>query len=364
MTRITKLKRKTYLDATPWVPKPLQSTNKIKRDAPASKSAEPESASVSTVLKYGMAPVATAPSPEETPAPSGHVEAGTEAGQVDVNATENGAAPGGKKKRMRHKAMNKASVDQPGDVSGLTVSHGDAKVGDAPSVPSAADRVGLSKAEHEALKRRSRRAKQKERNMTCFLCRQKGHSIKSCPRASASADPTDPDADPAAEKCYRCGSPEHKSSECKRPPADPSIPYPHAFCFLCKKTGHLIAQCEMNERGLYPNGGSCRFCECVRHLARDCEKNPRRKIGKDGVGDDVTLGLMDRDQGGDDDDVFIGLKEESARIVAKKGKKRMADREKDGVAGTASVPVAKAAAVTAGTGASAPPKKMKKAVFF
>ncbi|KAI8924289.1 hypothetical protein BC831DRAFT_380003, partial [Entophlyctis helioformis] len=109
----------------------------------------------------------------------------------------------------------------------------------------------------------------------CFLCRQTGHSIKFCPRNAGGAGALpDASADPSANDsgsaiCYRCGSSEHPLSKCfKR--ADPSNPYPFATCFICKGTGHLASQCEKNDRGLYPNGGGCRFCGSVRHLARDC----------------------------------------------------------------------------------------------
>jgi zinc finger CCHC domain-containing protein 9 len=114
----------------------------------------------------------------------------------------------------------------------------------------------LTKQEYAALKRRSRRERRKEHNMECFKCRTKGHSIKNCPAQELDTEPI----------CYRCGSLEHAIAKCDRK-TDSRNPMPYAFCFKCKQKGHLIAQCPENPLGMYPNGGSCRFCNSVRHLA-------------------------------------------------------------------------------------------------
>lgn len=87
----------------------------------------------------------------------------------------------------------------------------------------------FTKAEREALKRRTRRLKKKEHNMECFLCRGKGHSIKSCPRNKDNSI------------CYRCGSLEHTLKECPKQ-LDSKNPMPYAFCFECKQKGHLVGQ--------------------------------------------------------------------------------------------------------------------------
>ncbi|RKP22861.1 hypothetical protein SYNPS1DRAFT_19465, partial [Syncephalis pseudoplumigaleata] len=47
--------------------------------------------------------------------------------------------------------------------------------------------------------------------------------------------------------------------------------YPFAHCFVCNEQGHLASKCPQNDRGVYPNGGCCRFCGSIRHLSKDCK---------------------------------------------------------------------------------------------
>ena len=56
--------------------------------------------------------------------------------------------------------------------------------------------------------------------------------------------------------------------------------FPYAKCFICKEIGHLSKQCPDNPRGLYPNGGCCKWCSSVEHYKRDCPelKNKQGKI--------------------------------------------------------------------------------------
>lgn len=78
---------------------------------------------------------------------------------------------------------------------------------------------------------------------------------------------------------------------------------PYAKCFVCDGKGHLAGQCPENTKGLYPNGGGCRFCGQVDHLAKDC------KVTKDQAGTTV-VGKIDLDQGADDDDYHIFVTEQ------------------------------------------------------
>ena len=55
-----------------------------------------------------------------------------------------------------------------------------------------------------------------------------------------------------------------------------------------------------SEKGIYPNGGNCKFCGSVRHLSRDCHPDSTQ-VGT------TELGIVTLEQGGDDDDVSLTL---------------------------------------------------------
>ncbi|KAI1319860.1 hypothetical protein EDD11_002854 [Mortierella claussenii] len=130
-----------------------------------------------------------------------------------------------------------------------------------------------------------------------------GHSAKNCKESSG------------VGMCYSCGSLEHMTQDCKKLSKDGNK-FKFATCFVCKEQGHLAGQCPKNERGLYPNGGSCRFCNKVDHLAKDC------KLTKEEVGT-VTLGKIDLVQGADDDDFHIFVDEKRKLTEEQKTIKRM-----------------------------------------
>ncbi|KAJ1565493.1 hypothetical protein HK405_012233, partial [Cladochytrium tenue] len=251
MTRVTKLfHKRTFVEASGFNVKPLlppSATQKLPA-APAAPAAATAEAAPAPKRKPPSLPDASAPA-----------DLDGLSGPKDISKPDQQQQQHlGKRKRRRFNADDRAS-----DPAGGESAEDHAAVGSAP--PAAGESTdGLTKKEREALKRRARREKLKLANTVCFLCRETGHSVKACPKTGNVAEI---DSMGAAEGiCYRCGSTEHRLSQCKKR-ADPKNPYPHASCYVCKQQGHISAHCPQNEKGLYPNGGGCRFCGSTRHLA-------------------------------------------------------------------------------------------------
>ncbi|KAI8917887.1 hypothetical protein DFJ77DRAFT_458183 [Powellomyces hirtus] len=291
MTRVTKLARKTHEEASGFNVTPLLPTAAAAPATTMTTVGKP--ADGNTTKSIDAAPVTTGSKRKTTDNNSTPIES-----TADVATGDNvGSEPEKKKKRMRHRSK---TGDADGETTGSAVAaksetNGVEKLGRAPAGGKA-----LTKAEKEALRRRTRRERNRERKMTCFLCRNPGHSISACPKATEQEKAAAMESPSVVGICYKCGSMEHKSSQCRKM-VDPKNPYPFAHCFVCNKTGHIACACPENERGLYPNGGGCKYCGSVRHFAKDCKP----ALQEAGI---TTLGKIDLRQGGDDDDVFVALK--------------------------------------------------------
>lgn len=170
----------------------------------------------------------------------------------------------------------------------------------------------------------TRRARAKLQQAICFRCRKSGHRVADCPLGEGSSSTTLLAAGKVSSGsgatpgniCFRCGSSTHRLQQCKQ-----TGPLRFAECFVCKERGHLSSACPQSTTGLYPNGGGCRYCSSIQHLARDCKRTQQQQL-KEGLG--VTqLGMLDLEQGADDDDVHVALRHVSnaasaGRSVAKK----------------------------------------------
>ncbi|RWS31826.1 zinc-finger protein-like protein [Leptotrombidium deliense] len=101
------------------------------------------------------------------------------------------------------------------------------------------------------------------RNMKkrCLLCRGHDHLLADCPQANKSEE-----IDETLAVCYRCGSTEHKLSNCTRSANKLNF----ARCFVCREIGHISRDCPKNTKGVYPKGGACKKCGSKDHLVKDC----------------------------------------------------------------------------------------------
>ncbi|KAF9110424.1 hypothetical protein BGX27_006356 [Mortierella sp. AM989] len=267
MTRYTKLERKRHIDASEsFAVTPLMPSKKLQ---------EPTAVPSKPVEASKQAKESTTPNTE------GEKKDNKKRKSEDSTPSENkesGAKPDGEtgpSKKAKAKKNNKGVDSKPNYLDNST----------------------------RAERRRLRRQKEKSNASVCFACRKKGHSAKDCKESSG------------VGLCYSCGSSEHTTKDCKKLNKDGNK-FKFATCFVCKEQGHLAGQCPKNERGLYPNGGSCRFCDKVDHLAKDC------KLTKEEVGT-LTLGKIDLVQGADDDDFHIFVDEKRKLTEEQKTMKKM-----------------------------------------
>jgi len=159
---------------------------------------------------------------------------------------------------------------------------------------------GLSRKEiGEALKndrRKAEKAAKRQRDKTCFQCRQFGHVLSDCPNLKNSmsrpGSGNDEDGNEiTSEICFKCGSLEHTSRHCRKK----GEVFSFAKCFICSGTGHIARQCPKNSNGIYPSGGSCGECGSINHLKSACPDFTG--VGRNSTGDDdqndMTLPMAD-----------------------------------------------------------------------
>ncbi|XP_070542262.1 zinc finger CCHC domain-containing protein 9-like [Ptychodera flava] len=115
--------------------------------------------------------------------------------------------------------------------------------------------------------RRLKRIKERSSKKVCFQCRKPGHGVADCPDLIM-------DIDQGMGICFRCGSTEHSSHQCRVKLKTKKGEFQFAKCFICHQMGHLSKQCPDNPRGLYPHGGGCKLCGSVEHFVRDCPEEP------------------------------------------------------------------------------------------
>lgn len=180
---------------------------------------------------------------------------------------------------------------------------------------------------------RERQQRHKSKDLVCYNCRERGHSIQQCPRQGATSS-RKKEQKVAAAICYKCGSTEHTLSRCKRKDEnDDSLPF--ATCFICGELGHLASTCPKNEHGIYVNGeGCCKRCGSKHHRGSDCpdskKKNEKQpELGGrveevdvndllEGAADDRKVTIPDRKKSKAPKTMSIGNKTSDARIEERK----------------------------------------------
>lgn len=138
-------------------------------------------------------------------------------------------------------------------------------------------------------RRRAEKSLSRLKKAVCFHCRGYGHVLSQCPSLTESENT-------GTGICYKCGSTEHSSAECK---VVRGSSFQFAECFICKEQGHIARQCPDNPRGLYPHGGACKECGDVTHLRKDCPKVATKKeedLITVGVRNDRNLESLEEDR--------------------------------------------------------------------
>eukprot|EP00124_Ichthyophonus_hoferi_P000330 Ihof_evm26s11 gene=Ihof_evmTU26s11 len=243
MTRFARYGTKKVHEATPWqelaqgVKAETKKLSKNNADVPESE----ETTIVENVEEIGSEEIVVEGK-----------EKGNEEDETTEGKVEGGDGTGKKKKKKQNKKKKGANLEG----------------GEGETDAATAKALQKKEAEKNKLeKRKERRRKRRLKNVPCLACRQLGHTMNECPKATEANQFV----------CYRCGSKDHKTAACRKKAPIGGPEFPFAKCFICNEMGHLTRSCPDNPRGLYPRGGGCKVCGSVEHLMTDCPQNQREK---------------------------------------------------------------------------------------
>ena len=195
---------------------------------------------------------------------------------------------------------------------------------------------------------RDRQLHQKNKDLVCYHCREKGHSIQQCPQQQANHKTNNNDnkkkkkvVAPSTAICYKCGSTEHTLASCPKNKKggegdDSQHLLPFATCFICQEQGHLASSCSQNKHGIFVNGGACKHCGSNRHRGADCPERAKWKRAdgtEPGGGRVEEVDVSDLLEEGSNDDTGAELlpssradKKEAASEPADESAKRQAKK--------------------------------------
>lgn len=125
-------------------------------------------------------------------------------------------------------------------------------------------------------RRREESELKNQRKTVCFSCRQPGHQVADCPLKQNTAGVGSCFKCGSSEhQSSSCTSTSTAVPTSGAPVSD----YSYATCFICRQRGHISKECPRNTRGLYPDGGGCTLCDSNQHLIKNCPRNQDEKQG-------------------------------------------------------------------------------------
>ncbi|KAJ1977410.1 hypothetical protein H4R35_002310 [Dimargaris xerosporica] len=116
----------------------------------------------------------------------------------------------------------------------------------------------------------------------------------------------------------------HTTRICPLPASEKTFKF--GVCTECQGHGHIADQCPNRNPDDHPTlDGVCQFCGSNYHVLRKCPE--RLKELKKMDDKPITLGKITADQGGDDDDVFLEMRQKELERLRPKTQPKPAPKK-------------------------------------